>query len=78
MGRDIFQRRHFEFIARHLREVGTSPHIVEAWASKLATTNAAFPHARFIEQASAPFDLDREMDEANERNARALAEATAI
>jgi hypothetical protein len=73
----IFQKRHFEFIARHLREVAAPPHVVEAWADNLRRTNPEFKRDRFIEWASTPADLDHEEDEANERNARALADATA-
>lgn len=78
MARPTFQKRHFELIARHLRATAAPSPMIEAWADRLAATNAKFNRGRFIEWSTAPIDLDQEQDDANERNARALAEATAI
>jgi hypothetical protein len=77
MAAPTFQKRHFEFIARHLRDTGAPSHVIRGWADKLAATNPEFKRDRFIDWASPAVDLDHEQDEANERNARAIAEALA-
>lgn len=45
-------RKHFEAIARVLRDTGASSDTVEAMASTLARFNGAFDRARFVHAAS--------------------------
>lgn len=70
----IFQKRHFEFIASHLRDSGASPRVVTQWANALHSTNSLFQRDRFIEAATPLEDIDDEQDAKTERTARRMAE----
>jgi hypothetical protein len=75
----LFEKRHTNFIAQHLRENAASPKVIREWAQKLRSTDRDFDYQRFVVAASPPADLDeleRDEAEAIERRAKAIAEAT--
>ena len=49
MASALFAKRHFEFIAAHLRRTSASPSIVREWAEALSSTNPDFHYQRFVD-----------------------------